>query len=116
MSDISKDLSKDTPKRKAGRPSGSRNKSVLMKAQVLIDEMSVDAVLYLEALMKNDKGFLDIKDDVPPTIRFNATKEILSKGIANEKSKDEVKQPSQSSTTENGEKVHTGPQVFSTAV
>jgi hypothetical protein len=104
-------------KRKAGRPHGSRNKSTLMKAQVLIDDLTLEAVAYLEALMKNDLTKLDSKDDVPYSIRFNATKEILAKGIANESKKDEVKQPVETTTTtEDGKKVHTGPQVFATAI
>jgi hypothetical protein len=107
--------STDTPKRKAGRPSGSRNKSTLMKAQVKIDDLTLEAVDYLEALMKNDKAKLACDDNVPYSIRFNATKEILAKGIANEKEKETPKPTSATETTENGEKIHTGPQVFATA-
>ena len=106
--------STDTPKRKAGRPAGSRNKSTLMKAQVRIDDLTLVAVDYLEALMKNDKNLLNCKDDVPFSIRFNATKEILSKGIANEAAKKPVEQPD-SSTPVDGDKVHVGPRVFATA-
>ena len=107
--------STDPVKRKPGRPTGSRNKSTLMQAQILIDDLTLEAVQYLEALMKNDLQKLDSKDDVPYSIRFNSMKEILSKGIANESKKDEVKQPNTASETEGGKKVHTGPQVFSTA-
>lgn len=104
----------DSIKRKPGRPTGSRNKSTLMKAQVMIDDLTLEAVQYLEAMMKNDKIKLDCKDDVPYSIRFNATKEILGKGIANEKDK-EAPKPTSTSETEDGKKVHTGPQVFATA-
>jgi hypothetical protein len=104
----------DSDKRKPGRPTGSRNKSTLMRAQVRIDDLTFEAVQYLEALMKNDLQKLDSKDDVPYSIRFSATKEILAKGIANEASKKAVDIP-EAQETEGGKKVHTGPQVFSTA-
>ena len=115
MSDSSKQDSTDTPKRKAGRPAGSRNKSTLLKAQIRIDDLTLEAVDYLEALMRNDLQKLDSKDDVPYSIRFNATKEILAKGIANEREKDTVPVVQGKETTDAGEKVHTGPRVFSTA-
>lgn len=111
MSDSTK-----TPKRKAGRPSGSRNKSTLMKAQVRIDDLTLEAVNHLEALMKNDKDTLNSKDDVPYSIRFNATKEILAKGIANESKKEDDKPVGGKQTSdENKEPVHIGPVVYSTA-
>lgn len=106
----------NTTKRGPGRPAGSRNKSTLMKAQVMIDDLTLVAVEHLEALMKNDKKALKCKADVPYSIRFSATKEILGKGIANEKEKETVKHPStETQITESGKKVHIGPQVFSTA-
>ena len=105
----------DAPKQR-GRPKNSRNKSNLMKAQVMIDDLTIEAVLHAEALMKNDTDFLKCKSDVPYTVRFNAMKEILAKGIANEKEKDAVKPNAPGNhTTEDGEKVHTGPQVFAHA-
>ena len=104
----------DTTKRKPGRPPGSRNKSSLIQAQIQIDGLSLTAVQYLEALMTNDKALLDCEDDVPYSIRFNATKEILAKGIANEKEK-EAPKDTDTQTGEAGKKVHKGPQVFSTA-
>lgn len=104
------------PKRKAGRPSGSRNKSTLMKAQVRIDDLTLEAVNYLEALMKNDKNTLNSQDDVPYSIRFNATKEILAKGIANESKKEDDKPAGGKQTSdENKQPVHTGPVVYATA-
>jgi hypothetical protein len=112
MSDSVKDIPE---KRKPGRPKDSRNKSTLMKAQILIDGLTLDAVGYLEAMMRNDKDKLDCKDDVPYSIRFNATKEILAKGIANEKEKSVPTTSTSTSETEDGKKVHTGPQVFATA-
>ena len=102
-------------KRKPGRPPGSRNKSTLIQAQIQIDDLSLTAVQYLNALMTNDKTLLECEDDVPYSIRFNATKEILAKGIANEKDKDVPKATQGTQTDETGKKVHTGPQVFSTA-
>lgn len=100
-------------KKRAGRPTGSRNKSTLMKAQIKIDDLTLEAVEYLEAMMKNDKSKLDCTEDVPYTIRFNATKEILAKGIANEKDKDvpnktPVKDDVKESTS-------TGPRVYASA-
>ena len=107
----------DETKRKPGRPHGARNKSSLMKAQVKIDDLTLYAVEHLKAFMENDKSFLNCgKENVPFSIRFNATKEILAKGIANEKEKDAPKPMSNTTTDESGDKVHTGPQVFSTAV
>lgn len=103
-------------KRKPGRPVGARNKTTLMKAQILIDDLSETAVEYLEALMKNDLVLLNSKGDVPYSIRFSATKEILAKGIANEKEKDAPKPVGNATTTdENGQKIHQGPQVYATA-
>lgn len=109
------DSEKDTTKVKPGRPKGSRNKSSLMKAQVMIDDLTIDAVLHAEALMKNDKDFLNSKDDVPYTVRFNAMKEILAKSIAAEKEKEPSKTGSETPSAGAGENVHTGPKVFSTA-
>lgn len=116
MSDKEKDI-EEAPKKKQGRPFGSRNKSILMQAQIKIDDLSLVATEYLEALMKNDLVMLGSKDDVPYSIRFNATKEILAKGIANEKEKDAALAPAQggATTDEKGEVVHTGPVVFATA-
>ena len=105
----------DANKKKAGRPVGSRNKSTLIKAQVLIDDLSYESVQYLEALMKNDTEFLNCKTDVNYTIRFNATKELLSKGIANEKEKNAMNTPPAVQPTDGSEEGHIGPQVFSTA-
>lgn len=104
----------DTPiKRKPGRQHGSRNKTNLVKAQLLIDDLTLETVQYLEALMKNDKEFLDSSDDVPYTVRFNSIKELLGKGIANEKEKDA---PKEDATTSPTEKQHVGPRVYATAV
>lgn len=75
-------------KRGRGRPAGSRNKSKLIKAQLKFDDASELAAETLKALMKNDKEFLNISDDVPATIRLQACKVILDKAIANEKDKD----------------------------
>jgi hypothetical protein len=86
-----------------------------MKAQRKIDDLTLDAAEYLEALMKNDKIKLECKEDVPYSIRFNATKEILAKGIANEKEKDIVPAAPQGEVDGDGKTVHTGPQVFATA-
>jgi len=107
----------DSPVKKGpGRRKGSRNKTTLAKAQLQIDDLSLVAVGYLEALMRNDKDFLDCKDNVPYTVRFNAMKEILNKGIANEKEKELPKDalPEQD-VDENGQVVHKGPQVYATA-
>lgn len=108
--------STDTPiKRKAGRPVGSRSKSTLMKAQVLIDDLTLEAVEYLRALMKNDLTKLGSKIEVPYSIRFNATKEILAKGIANEKEKETPKTSADTVVDAEGNKTHVGPRVFNTA-
>lgn len=71
-----------------GRPKGSRNKSTLIKAQLRMDSDTEFAAELLGAIMRNDKGFLEISDDVPITMRIAAAKEVLNKSIANEKDKE----------------------------
>jgi len=78
----------ETVKRGRGRPKGSRSKSKLILAQMQIDDAAGLAVDTLVALMKNDKAYLGITDDVSPTLRFNVSKTILDKAIANEKDKE----------------------------
>lgn len=73
---------------RGGRPKGSRNKSTLIKAQLKFDTASEEAAATLEAMMRNDKEYLGIKEDVPLSLRQSACKEILAKAIANEKDKD----------------------------
>ncbi len=104
----------ETKKKGPGRPKGSRNKSSLLEAQLFLDKLTPKVAKTWEALLDNDKEFLNCKDDVPYSIRFSAGKEIMSKSLANESSKEPVKQP-ETAETEDGKVVHTGPQVFSTA-
>lgn len=73
---------------RGGRPRGSRNKSTLIKAQLKFDTASEEAAATLEAMMRNDKEYLGIKEDVPLSLRQSACKEILAKAIANEKDKE----------------------------
>lgn len=73
---------------KGGRPKGSRNKSTLVKAQLQMDSDTEFAAELLGAIMRNDKEFLGIKDDVPIPVRITAAKEVLNKSIANEKDKE----------------------------
>ena len=78
---------------KGGRPKGSRNKSTLVKAQLQMDSDTEFAAELLGAIMRNDKEFLGIRDDVPIPVRITAAKEVLNKSIANEKDKEPVDQP-----------------------
>ena len=70
-----------------GRPKGARNKSSLMRAQLLIDDFSEEGVKRLIALAKNDKDYLGIADDVPCTIILGSIKVLMDKSVANEKDK-----------------------------
>lgn len=106
--------SSPTKKKGPGRPAGSRNKSSLLRSQLKLDGLTPRVVDTLEAMMNNDTAFLECKDDVPYSIRFNACKEIMAKVIASEKEKAEVVVPS-APEQEDGKTVHTGPQVYSTA-
>ncbi len=72
---------------KGGRPKGSRNKSSMMKAQYQLDDAAEVAVATLLSLATNDTQALGVTDNVPPTVRLAAAKEILNKVIANEKDK-----------------------------
>ena len=74
----------------AGRPKGVRNKSTLVKAQLAFDDAAELAAQTLIALMKNDKQFLGITDDVPATIILQACKTVIDKSIANEREKEPV--------------------------
>lgn len=73
---------------RGGRPKGSRNKSTLVRAQLQMDSDTEFAAELLGAIMRNDKEFLGIKDDVPIPVRITAAKEVLNKSIANEKDKE----------------------------
>lgn len=84
-------LNKDGINR-TGRPKGSRNKSSMMRAQYELDNAAEIAVQTLLALATNDKESLGVTDNVPPTTRLAAAKEILNKVIANEK--DKIDEPS----------------------
>lgn len=81
----------EKPKNLGGRPKGARNKSTLMKAQLLIDDNSLDYVKNLVALAHNDKDHFDMKSDIPATIVLTANKILLDKAIANEKEKEPAK-------------------------
>ncbi len=73
---------------RGGRPKGSRNKSTLLRAQIQMDSDTEFAAELYGALMRNDKDFLGIKDDVPISMRLAAAKEVMNKTIANEKEKE----------------------------
>lgn len=73
---------------RAGRPKGSRNKSTLLKAQLLMDSSTEYAAEFYDALMRNDTDFLGITTDVPLSIRLASAKEVMNKTIANESSKE----------------------------
>ena len=94
-----------------GRPKGSRNKSKLIAAQLSIDNYAEEAVEVLYAIMKGDKEALGVKQDVPITMRVQASKELLAKAIANEKEKEAKK----STKTKEVPAEDTGPKVFSSA-
>tara|TARA_R110002072_G_scaffold57844_1_gene148303 strand:- start:648 stop:1025 length:378 start_codon:yes stop_codon:yes gene_type:complete len=74
---------------KTGRPKGSRNKSSILKAQLVFDSETEEAAMTLAALMRNDKDFLGIGEDVPLSLRKDACKLIMDKSLANEKDKEE---------------------------
>lgn len=78
---------------RGGRPKGSRNKSTLIKAQLRLDDMSLQATEIIQAIMNNDKETLGLKEteDVPVTLRLAAAKEALNKAVANEKEKEPQK-------------------------
>ncbi len=59
---------------KVGRPSGSRNKTKIEKAQLLLDESAENAIKVLNSIALNE----DSKD----SDRINAAKEILKRSIA----------------------------------
>ena len=73
---------------RAGRPKGSRNKSTLLRAQIQMDTDTEYAAEMLGAVMRNDKDFLGITQDVPMSLRIAAVKEVLNKSIANESTKE----------------------------
>lgn len=112
-----------TEKKKPGRPHGSRSKTALMKAQLMVDEFSLEAVGNVIALARNDKEHFEnsLKSDVPATIMLAANKVLMDKAIANEKDKlGELKTPSTPSeegTSEDteGKVVRVGPKVFASA-
>lgn len=78
-----------TTPRKSGRPVGSRNKKGLIAAQKMIDDLSLDAVKFLGALVKDDKRFLGLgpEDQIEVKDRISASKMLIDKAIANEKDK-----------------------------
>ena len=111
---------KDEPK-KPGRPKGSRSKTTLMKAQLLVDDFSIEAVENMIALANNDsEDKLKMKGKVPATIVLAANSKILDKALANEKEKlDEKPEKVQpivvtEAVTEDSV-VPIGPKVFSSA-
>lgn len=73
---------------RAGRPKGSRNKSTLLRAQIQMDTDTEYAAELLGAVMRNDKEFLGVTQDVPMSLRIAAVKEVLNKSIANESNKE----------------------------
>jgi hypothetical protein len=108
---------------RSGRKKGTKNKSTLVQAQLMVKDLSECAAATLEALMKSDKDFLGIKDDVPIKMRYDAAKELLTKATEFEK---ETKKELEKSKTITGSKVTTtagkpmaapvdGPRVFSSA-
>jgi len=99
-------------KNKGGRPVGARNKSSLMRAQLLIDDFSEEGVKRLIALAKNDKEYLQISDDVPCTIILGSIKVLMDKSVANEKDKIAPAAKGQGAAVETTAKK---PKVFATA-
>lgn len=96
----------------AGRTPGTRNRSSLIRTQIEFDSAAPIAARTLIALMKNDKEFLNITEDVPTSIILQACKVVIDKAIANEKEKEPVT-PTQE---ESAEPVQKMPRVFPKAV
>ena len=73
-----------------GRPSGSRNRSKIIAAQLKIDDTALASVDFLKALMSGDKELLGLTDgkEIPLSLRLKAAESLLNKGIANEKTKE----------------------------
>lgn len=95
---------------RSGRPPGAKNrdKNTLTKSQLKLDEYSIEAVENMRALMNNDLAHLNVKNDVPMTVRMAAAKSILEKAIANESTK-------APSSEENEVQEDNAPKVFSSA-
>lgn len=84
----------------AGRPKGSRNKSSLVKAQLMLDDSSETAVKLFRALMSRDEALLEefglSPDDVNVKAMMESAKVVLSqsasemKALATDKKKDDV--------------------------
>lgn len=89
-------------KKGAGRPKGARNKSKLLKAQLLFDDVSEEAAVTLQAIMKNDLQALNLvkQEDIPMSLRLQACKIIIDKAIANEKEKGDNSDDSDNSDKE----------------
>lgn len=102
-------MSKETkPKKKMGRPVGSRNKSALDKAQEKLDSLMTISVDSLEAIIKGDSSHFNSEEKIPFTVILGAIKVAMDKSIANEKEKEAVKPTPQ-------EKKPTGPKIFTRA-
>jgi len=69
---------------KVGRPTGSRNKTKIEKAQLLLDESAENAIKVLNSIATNEES----KD----SDRINAAKEILKRSIAAETSKKAIEE------------------------
>ena len=100
----------ETPKKRVGRPPGSRNKTALQEAQLSIDSLAGICVDTLKALITNDKEFLECKEDVSYQLRGTLALKLLDKAVANEKEKELPDKDLKTSPT-----AATGPMVFSTA-
>ena len=97
-------------KKEPGRPVGSRNKTKLTQAQTKLDDLALLSIDTAEALLKNDKEFLDTKEDVTNSLRFQVIKFLVDKAVANEKDKLEDTAPAVPAANSN-----TGPKVFASA-
>lgn len=100
----------ETPKKKVGRPPGSRNKTALQEAQRSIDSLAGVCVATLKALITNDKVYLECKDDVSYQLRGTLALKLLDKAVANEKEKEVPEQDLKTSPI-----AATGPMVYSRA-
>ncbi len=69
---------------KVGRPTGSRNKTKIEKAQLLLDESAENAIKVLNSIATNEES----KD----SDRINAAKEILKRSIAAETAKKSIEE------------------------
>lgn len=74
----------DRSTNKVGRPTGSRNKTKIEKAQLLLDESAENAIKVLNSIATNEES----KD----SDRINAAKEILKRSIAAETSKKAIEE------------------------